>query len=148
MTEEDDYRVKVDSDSTKVSILEINYKDESTGNESYGRLFVGLNGKMEFEGDVEESARIFFDYMKKFIDDYITEKSKKAKEALRKYGRHLSSCELVKQPFSGRTDSYWSCTCGFSEALDCQLCEKKGYVVNLPVQNGYITGHCPECGNI
>lgn len=71
------------------------------------------------------------------------------KETLRKYGRHLRSCELVEQPYSDTTDSYWSCTCGFSEALGCQLCEKKGYVVNLPIpKGGYYTGHCPECGNI
>lgn len=83
-----------------------------------------------------------------FVIEYDPNKLSKDQENLRKYGRHLRSCELVLQPYLGSTNSYWSCDCGFSEALDCQLCKKKGYVVNLPVQNGYITGHCPECGNI
>jgi hypothetical protein len=71
------------------------------------------------------------------------------KENLQRYGRHLPGCELVKQPYLGSTDTHWSCDCGFSEALDCQLCEKKGYVVNLPMpKGGFYTGHCPDCGNI
>lgn len=68
------------------------------------------------------------------------------KSILLKYGRHLHSCELVKQSFSGNTDYYPSCTCGFSEAVDCALCNKKGFVVNLTMPNGSVfTGHCPDC---
>ena len=71
------------------------------------------------------------------------------KENLLKYGKHLRFCELVRQPFTGRTDSHWSCTCGFSEALGCELCDKKGYVVNLKMpKGGFLTGNCPDCGNI
>ena len=70
-------------------------------------------------------------------------------ENLRRYGRHLRSCELVRQPFSGSTDNRWSCDCGFSEVLGCELCGKKGYIINLPMpKGGFMTGHCPECGKI
>ena len=73
----------------------------------------------------------------------------KDNEALRKYGRHLRFCELVRQPYLGDNYSHWTCTCGFSEALGCELCGKKGYVVNLPMpKGGFMTGHCPECGTI
>lgn len=83
------------------------------------------------------------------VDDYIAEKLKKAKEDLLKYGKHLSSCELVQQPYLGSTDSYWSCGCGFSEAMNCGVCGKKGYVINLPnPKGGFYTGHCPDCGQI
>ncbi len=76
-------------------------------------------------------------------------KSGTEKADLRKYGRHLRSCELVMQPYLGSTDSFWSCTCGFSEAFGCELCDKKGYVVNLPMpKGGFITGFCPDCGTI
>lgn len=68
---------------------------------------------------------------------------------LLKYGRHLRSCELVLQPFSGSTDSHWSCNCGFSKALDCGLCDSQGYVINLELsKGGYLTGFCPACGLI
>ena len=67
-------------------------------------------------------------------------------EYLSKYGRHLRSCELVQQPF---TDSHYECTCGFSEALDCEMCNRKGYVVNLKMtKGGFYTGYCFVCGRI
>lgn len=68
---------------------------------------------------------------------------------LLKYGRHLRFCELSRQPDLSFANSQWSCTCGFSEAVNCKLCNKKGYVVNLPMLGGgFLTGHCPECGSI
>lgn len=74
-------------------------------------------------------------------------------EALKKYGRHLKSCELFRHPFSGSTDYTPSCDCGFSKALGCGLCDEKGYVVNLDLSkhqrdSGFLTGNCPECGAI
>jgi len=79
----------------------------------------------------------------------MSEDSNDGTENLRKYGRHLPSCELVRQPFFGSTDSYLSCDCGFSEVLGCELCNKKGYVVSLKKpKGGFFTGPCPNCGNI
>ena len=70
-------------------------------------------------------------------------------EDLKKYGRHLKSCELVRMPVLSGTDDFWKCTCGFSTALGCKICNGEGYVVekSLP-EGGFYTGHCPECGNI
>ncbi len=100
-----DLSLQFDCDKTKVSIVEINHKDEVTGTETYGRLFVGQNGKMEFEGDVEDSARIFFDHLKKFIDPYIEKKLEKAKELCRKYATaseyydNLIEDKFIEMPF-------------------------------------------------
>lgn len=72
-----------------------------------------------------------------------------SKELFLKYGRHLRSCELSRQPNLGNTSNHWSCDCGFSVAVDCQLCKRQGYVVGLQLMSGrYLTGHCPDCGMI
>ena len=77
--------------------------------------------------------------------------------SLKKYGRHLRSCELFRQPRLTSTDSHYKCTCGFSEALGCDVCGGKGYVVNLDLSDyagrfladsGFLTGNCPECGKV
>jgi hypothetical protein len=78
-------------------------------------------------------------------------------ENLKKYGRHLKSCELVRQPIISSTDRFWECTCGFSLVLGCKVCNGKGYVVSLNLadyagkyhaDSGFISGNCPECGKI
>lgn len=57
---------------TRISLLEISYKDEIREIETHGRLFVNNAGKLEFEGDVEESARVFFEgYLKPMCEEYL-----------------------------------------------------------------------------
>lgn len=59
-------------DNVRISLVKISYKNEINGTESYGDLFINDTGKLAFKGDVEESARVFFeDYLKKFCDEYI-----------------------------------------------------------------------------
>ena len=74
--------------------------------------------------------------------------NKDLKRNLQKYGRHLKSCELVKQPFLGSTERHWRCNCDFSKALNCGVCNQEGYVIELKIRGGYLTGHCPNCGKI
>ena len=47
------------------------FNDMNTGDE-VGRLSWN-KGKFEFEGDMDESARIFFDYLKGYVDSYLQE---------------------------------------------------------------------------
>jgi len=68
------------------------------------------------------------------------------KKSLDKYGQHLRNCELEKQPRLTSTDSHWKCTCGYSKARNCQMCNGIGYVVDEKIAAGFYTGHCPECG--
>ena len=59
---------------TKVSFLEISCNDEIKGIEAIGRLFMNNDGKLEFEGNVGESARVFFEeYLKPMCEKYIKE---------------------------------------------------------------------------
>ena len=70
---------------------------------------------------------------------------------LEKYGRHLRSCELSKQPKFTSTDTRWKCTCGLSIAIGCDLCGSTGYLVGKErIYKGgfYYTGHCPKCGKV
>lgn len=72
-------------------------------------------------------------------------------EALEKYGRHLRSCELSKQPKFTSTDTRWKCTCGLSIAIGCDLCGSTGYLVcKEGIYKGgfFYTGHCVRCGRI
>ena len=39
-----------------------------------GKLSWG-SGTMKFEGDVDESAKIFFEYLKSYVDEYINNKN-------------------------------------------------------------------------
>ncbi len=116
----------------------------------YGTLYMDSDGILKFDGNMAESAKVLFDeFLKPMCDKYIEERLEKTKEILRKYGRHLRRCELVKQPYLSNTDASRSCNCGFSEALNCELCEKKGYIIGLPMpKGGFYTGHCPDCGKV
>lgn len=141
-----EFKICNDAESLLLSISSCPVYNISFGDEhgEVGRLTFSDN-QIHFTGKADEAAKQFFDYLKQYVDGYIKEKL----DNLRKYGKHLRSCELVKQPFLSGTNSNWSCTCGFSEAMNCELCGKKGYVVSLPMpKGGYLTGHCPECGNI
>lgn len=53
----------------KVSLLEISY--ENNGIKAHGHLFMNNDGKFEFEGDVEESARVFFDCLESMCNECI-----------------------------------------------------------------------------
>ena len=58
----------------RVSLLEIQYKDETKGIDVYSRLFANDDGKLDFEGDVTESARFFFEEcLKPMCEKYIEE---------------------------------------------------------------------------
>ena len=53
----------------KISALEL-HKNPSTFNivfGSAGTLSINENGKVEFEGDMEESAKAFFEYLQNYI---------------------------------------------------------------------------------
>lgn len=55
--------------NTRISLLEINYTYDKI--EARGRLFMNDDGKFVFEGDAEESAKVFFGYLKLACNDYI-----------------------------------------------------------------------------
>lgn len=66
-----EFEIEADID-TKISIIEISYKDEKT--DAYGRLFVNDEGKLDFEGNATESARVFFEEcLKPACEKYIEE---------------------------------------------------------------------------
>ena len=56
-------------ENARVSLLEISY--ESNGIKAHGRLFMNDDGKFEFEGDVEESAKVFFDCLESMCNKCI-----------------------------------------------------------------------------
>lgn len=78
--------IEIDSNKTLInkvgiesrfSLLEIQYKDETKGIDVYGRLFVNDDGTLDFEGNVTESARIFFEEcLKPMCEKYIKELTK------------------------------------------------------------------------
>lgn len=48
----------------------------SEGGEESGCLFIGEDGRFRFEGDVDASAKIFFEHLiKQYIDPYISKNS-------------------------------------------------------------------------
>lgn len=52
---------------TEFSLISINFNDIELG-----RLFISDSGKLAFEGNVEESARVFFDtYLKQMCEEHI-----------------------------------------------------------------------------
>lgn len=54
-------------DNVRLSLITISYN-----NNEIGRLFVNRSGKLEFEGDAEESARILFDtHLKQFCEKHL-----------------------------------------------------------------------------
>ena len=62
----------------RVSLLEIQYIDEEKGIEAHGHLFANDDGKLDFEGNVTESARVFFEEcLKPKCENYIKELHKK-----------------------------------------------------------------------
>ncbi|MCK5608337.1 hypothetical protein KAR91_41025 [Candidatus Pacearchaeota archaeon] len=74
MKKDKENELKIDMEIEKVSLVEISYKDEKKGIDTYGRLIVNDDGKLKFEGDVEESARIFFEEcLKPMCEKYIKE---------------------------------------------------------------------------
>lgn len=67
----------------RFNLIEISYKDELKGIDAHGRLFVSDNGKLEFEGDVEESARVFFEEcLKPMCEKYLDLLNEKIKYPL------------------------------------------------------------------
>jgi len=59
-------------------LLSIQYKNDETGEETTGNLRV-INNKFVFEGNAEQSAKVFFDYLIEYLDEYI-EKEQLKKE--------------------------------------------------------------------
>lgn len=60
------------------------------GNKVEGSLFMSSDGKFHFEGDLDVSAKLLFERLKQYLDNYIEEKLKnveKAKELCRKYAK-------------------------------------------------------------
>ena len=55
--------------NVRVSLLEISYN--YNGIEAHGRLFVNDDGKFVFEGDCEESAKVFFECLKSKCNECI-----------------------------------------------------------------------------
>jgi len=53
----------------KISLLEISYKNGDV--EAHGRLFINDDGKFEFGGDAEESAKVFFEHLKLMCNECI-----------------------------------------------------------------------------
>ena len=52
---------------TKFSLVSISFN-----NKEIGRLFVNNDGKLEFEGEAEESAKVFFDiHLKQLCEEHI-----------------------------------------------------------------------------
>lgn len=52
---------------TKFSLVQISFN-----NIELGHLFVNSNGRLEFEGNAEESAKVFFDtYLKQVCEKHI-----------------------------------------------------------------------------
>ncbi len=69
---------------------------------SKGELFLGSDGKFHFEGDLDASAKVFFDYLKQHLDTHLAEKLKnveKAKELCRKYAK---ATEFYDEIIEGR----------------------------------------------
>ena len=79
-TENEFVKVKKENELTinvdigEFNLLEIDYKDEGKGIDAHGRLFVSDSGKLEFEGDAEESAKVLFVFLlKPMCEKYIKE---------------------------------------------------------------------------
>jgi len=62
--------IKIPIEEAKYYLIQLTYKNEKTGEETTGGIRV-VNNKFVFEGDAEESAKVFFDYLIEHLNDYI-----------------------------------------------------------------------------
>jgi len=63
--------IKVPIEDAEYYLLSMTYIDEKTGEETTGNVRV-INNKFVFEGDAEQSAKVFFDViLKQQVDDYL-----------------------------------------------------------------------------
>jgi len=59
---------------TSINLFEFHFEDKIKRTNAHGYLFMNDRGKLEFKGDVEESARVFFEeYLKPMCEKYIKE---------------------------------------------------------------------------
>ena len=62
---------EVPTEDAKYYLLKMEYVDENTGEKAEGNVRV-INNKFVFEGDAEQSAKVFFDViLKQQVDDYL-----------------------------------------------------------------------------
>ena len=64
------------------SLIPLRFYFHGKGNKEVGTLFE-KDSKLHFEGDVEESAEIFFEQVKSIADNYIRRQKIKAEELLK-----------------------------------------------------------------
>lgn len=66
-----DNLIKMPVEDKNYYLIQMTYVDDKSGKETTGNIRV-INNKFVFEGDAEESAKVFFEHnLKKLVDDYL-----------------------------------------------------------------------------
>ena len=74
MTKKNDNLIEVPIEGTKYYLLRLEYVDDD-GKKTVGSIRV-IDNKFVFEGDIDESANMFFNVtLKKLVDDYLKERA-------------------------------------------------------------------------